>query len=127
MPSVLVKMPHDTKPRTGRVFDSTNLRKEWMQACAACGLGRIIEVPEKPYDPRYEGLTVQDLRRSAARNLVNAGIPERIAMKITGHKTRAVFDRDHIVSTDDVRGAMRQLESRIGASLVRSKPRNTRN
>jgi len=48
-----VDMLHSIKPKPRRVFDATNLRKEWTQACAACGLGRIIEVPEKPYDPRY--------------------------------------------------------------------------
>ena len=115
LPSVLVAMLCEMKPEksasTGKVFDGTNLRKEWMDACAACGLGRKIEVPGKKYDPRYEGLTLHDLRRSAVRNLINAGVRERVAMQITGHKTRSVFDRYHIVSSDDVTGAMRAVES----------------
>lgn len=111
LPSVLVGMLHQVEAKSGRVFAGTNLRKEWMKACAAAGLGSIIEVEDKPYDPRYEGLTLHDLRRSAVRNLVNAGVPERVAMQITGHKTRSVFDRYHIVSATDVSNAMQAVES----------------
>jgi integrase len=111
MPSLLVDMLKAMTPKTGRVFDGTNLRKNWMKACAAAGLGTIIEVEGKPYDPRYEGLTIHDLRRSAIRNLMNAGVSENVAMKISGHKTASVFRRYHIVSSNDVTNAMAAVET----------------
>jgi len=111
LPSRLVTMLDEIKPKQGRVFDTTNLRKEWIKACAACGLGTKIEFEDKPYDPHYEGLTLHDFRRSAARNLRLAGVPETVIMKIGGWKTRSVFDRYAIVNTDDVTAAMRQWET----------------
>jgi hypothetical protein len=85
---------------------------------------------------QYNGLIVHDLRRSAIRNLVNAGVPERVAMRIRGHRTRGVFDPYHIVSTPDVTAAMQRVETaalpprkavgRDGAKLVQNGPRNRR-
>ena len=102
--SELVDTLGQIEPKEGRVFDGTNLRKEWMKACTT------TEVEGRPYDPIYSGLTLHDLRRSAVRNLRKAGVSEKEAMRISGHKTRSVFDRYNIVSTDDVMDAMRKLE-----------------
>jgi integrase len=111
LPPVLVDILSAVKEKSGRVFDDTNLRVEWGKACEAVGLGkRVKEVSESGnlwY--RYDGLIVHDLRRSAIRNLVKAGVSENVAMKISGHKTASVFRRYHIVSTEDVTNAMQKV------------------
>lgn len=105
----LVAMLEATKTKEGLVFSTTNLRKEWRKACVAAGLGKFIAVEGKPYDPRYDGLIIHDLRRSAVRNLVRAGVSETVAMKVSGHKTPSVFRRYNITSVDDIQQAGKRL------------------
>ena len=71
-----------------------DFKRAWYGACTRAGLA---------------GRMRHDFRRTAVRNLVNAGVPEKVAMTITGHKTRAVFDRYHIVSPGDLQEAARKL------------------
>ena len=78
-----------------------NFRNIWNDTCAKLGLGNLDKKARY-----YEGLTPHDFRRSAARNLIKAGVDRRTAMKITGHKTEAIFERYNIKTTDDVRDAL---------------------
>ncbi|MDA2932874.1 tyrosine-type recombinase/integrase [Acidobacteria bacterium AH-259-D05] len=56
------------------------------------------------------GRIPHDFRRTAVRNLIRAGVPERVAMQLTGHRSRAVFRRYHIIVESDLVEAAQKLD-----------------
>jgi integrase len=77
-----------------------DFRKAWKKALKEAELGPLL---------------VHDLRRTAVRNLLASGVREKVAMQLTGHKTRTIFDRYSIVDDNDLAGAIDQLQNHLKA------------
>jgi integrase len=113
--------------RKGHAMKIGSFRKVWQARCVKLGLGRMEQATDsvtgtplfekRPDRPKakpkpkmvYSGLVFHALRRSCVRNLVRSQVPEKVAMGITGHLTRSVFDRYNIVSESDIMEAGRKL------------------
>jgi integrase len=112
LPDVLIKMLKTVDVKEGQVFDATNLRKAWAKACVAAGLGSLEPI-DKSGNQRYNGLIIHDLRRSAVRNMMKAGVQQAVAMRVSGHTTNHIFQRYNIIAEDPLHEAMERVEAEI--------------
>jgi integrase len=113
-----------------------DLRDAWQATCIGAGLGQLVcadcghpfagekcECGESRR--RYSGMIVHDLRRSGARQLRAAGVPESVVMKIGGWKTRSMFDRYAITSGADIRNGVSLLEQARAENALRLAAENS--
>jgi integrase len=95
----MVKMKE--RPHGAPVFDMTNFRAEWRQACAKLKLGWF-----NPKTRAYRGAQPHDFRRTAITNFAAKGVNEDASMSVTGHKTTSAHKRYKIGGASVQRSAL---------------------
>ncbi len=77
-----------------------SFKADWERACIQAGVPALL---------------LHDLRRTAVRNMIRAGVPEKVAMQISGHKTASMLWRYNITDTRDVKDAGKRTERYLEA------------
>jgi integrase len=127
--------PGETKNMEGRVLPIYGEMRHWLQTQKTVRDTKYPSCPHifhrrgKPIGDfrkawksateraKLAGKLFHDLRRSAVRNMREAGIPENVAMKVSGHKTRSVFERYNVVSDRDLKMAAEKMEDGFSQSV----------
>lgn len=109
-------------------MDAAGLSDRERPGCSCSTGGRRVWT----FDEKWRKATVaahlpgrlfHDYRRTAVRDLIRAGVPQAVAMTMTGHKTEAVFRRYNITDDRDKREAVRKLSAyretrKVAANVV---------
>jgi integrase len=88
-------------------------RDDWYTLCVASGLGQLVSAKRadgEEYE-KYVGLILHDFRRSAIRNMDRRGVPQTIAMKISGHRSVSVWRRYNLGDERDLEQATQKIEA----------------
>lgn len=107
-----------------------HFRRSWISACVAAGLGHEVRDAKGKLVSKVALRTPHDYRRSAARNLSRAGVPEQVIMALCGWKTRSVFDRYRIVVERDLADGLAKLaasESKTTSKVTRMRAKRATN
>jgi integrase len=110
-------------------------RKSWARACVAAGVGTMycpkcknegaaLKCEPCKVPTKYRGRIVHDLRRSGVRDMIRSGVPQNVAMKISGHRTASMFRRYDIASEADLRQAMLSVQKYREAERRKVVPMN---
>jgi integrase len=115
-----------------------DMRRAWARACCMAGVGKMVcptcigavdaerkcakcSTTWKYKELKYTGRIFHDLRRTSVRNMLRAGVTEKVAMEISGHKTHSMLDRYNIVNETDQRQAMQRRDVYLKDTVEESK------